>query len=110
MSDAYGEGLGRERDSRGASAARRLAAEIIPKWSGASAANTMEYETALKAIMVDMVVKSRTRKKEQRPRTRTKTTEHGGRRFVCGAVRSGRRQTAGGRRTVCKHQRPTLGN
>ena len=57
-----------------------------------------------------MVVKSRTRKKEQRPRTRTKTTEHGGRRFVCGAVRSGRRQAADRRRTVCKHQRPTLGN
>ena len=53
MSDAYGEGLGRERDSRGASAARRLAAEIVPKWSGASAANTMEYETALRAIMVE---------------------------------------------------------
>ena len=53
MSDAYGGGLGRERGSRGASAARRLAAEIIPKWSGASAANTMEYETALKAIMVE---------------------------------------------------------
>ena len=53
MSDAYGGGLGRERDSRGASAARRLAAEIVPKWSGASAANTMEYETALRAIMVE---------------------------------------------------------
>ena len=53
MSDAYGEGLGRERDSRGASAARRLAAEIVPKWNGASAANTMEYETALRAIMVE---------------------------------------------------------
>ena len=53
MSDAYGGGLGRERDSRGASAARRLAAEIVPKWSGASAANTMEYEAALRAIMVE---------------------------------------------------------
>ena len=56
MSDAYGGGLGRERGSRSsasAAAARRLAAEIVPKWSGASAANTMEYETALRAIMVE---------------------------------------------------------
>ena len=53
MSDADGVIDGRGRDSRGASAARRLAAEIVPKWSGASAANTMEYEAALRAIMVE---------------------------------------------------------
>ena len=48
-----GRECGVGRDSRGASAARRLAAEIVPKWSGACAANTMEYETALRAIMVE---------------------------------------------------------
>ena len=53
MSDAGSLNDGRGRDSRGASAARRLAAEIVPKWSGASAANTMEYETALRALMVE---------------------------------------------------------
>ena len=39
--------------SKEASAARRLADEIVPKWSNASAANTMEYATSLKAIMVE---------------------------------------------------------
>ena len=53
MSDADGVIDGRGRDSRGASAARRLAAEIVPQWSGASAVNTMEYETALRALMVE---------------------------------------------------------
>ena len=51
--------------------------------------------------------KNQNRKKEHRPRTRTKKTEHGGPCFACGAVRSGRRQTGDGRRTVGKHQRPT---
>ena len=53
MFGSEGRECGVGRDSRGASAARRLAAEIIPKWSGACAANTMEYETALRAIMVE---------------------------------------------------------
>ena len=53
MSDAGSLTGGRGRDSKGASAARRLAAEIVPQWSGASAANTMEYETALKALVVE---------------------------------------------------------
>ena len=39
--------------SKTASAARRLAEEVLPKWSNASAANTMEYETALRAVMAD---------------------------------------------------------
>ena len=39
--------------SKTASAARRLAEEVLPKWSHASAANTMEYETALRAVMAD---------------------------------------------------------
>ena len=52
--------------------------------------------------------KERTQAKNQNKKNRT-----GGSVFClwrCGAVRSGRRQTADGRRTVCKHQRPTLGN
>ena len=39
--------------SKEASAARRLADEIVPKWSNATAANTMEYATSLKAVMVE---------------------------------------------------------
>ena len=35
------------------SAARRLAEEVLPKWSNASAANTMEYENALEAQMME---------------------------------------------------------
>ena len=39
--------------SKVASAARRLADEIVPMWSNATATNTMEYETALRAMMVE---------------------------------------------------------
>ena len=42
-----------QRLSKVASAARRLADEIVPMWSNATATNTMEYETALRAMMVE---------------------------------------------------------
>ena len=37
------------REGEGRSVAERMAREIIPKWTNASAANTMEYENALEA-------------------------------------------------------------
>ena len=39
--------------SRGATAARKLAAEIVPMWNNDSAANTMEFTSALKAVMIE---------------------------------------------------------
>ena len=39
--------------SRAASAARKLAAEIVPMWKNDSAANTMEFTSALKAVMIE---------------------------------------------------------
>ena len=42
-----------QRLSKVASAARRLADEIVPMWSNATATNTMEYETALRAMIAD---------------------------------------------------------
>ena len=44
------EGEGRSVAERMAS---RMAREIIPKWTNASAANTMEYENALEAQMME---------------------------------------------------------
>ena len=39
------------REGEGRSVAERMAREIIPKWTNASAANTMEYENALEAAV-----------------------------------------------------------
>ena len=41
------------REGEGRSVAERMAREIIPKWTNASAANTMEYENALEAQMME---------------------------------------------------------
>ena len=41
------------RGGEGRSVAERMAREIIPKWTNASAANTMEYENALEAQMME---------------------------------------------------------
>ena len=41
------------RGGEGRSVAERMAREIIPQWTNASAANTMEYENALEAQMME---------------------------------------------------------
>ena len=41
------------RGGEGRSTAERMAREIIPQWTNASAANTMEYENALEAQMME---------------------------------------------------------
>ena len=41
------------REGEGRSVAERMAREIIPKWTNASAANTMEYENALEAQVME---------------------------------------------------------
>ena len=43
----------REGEGRSACLAERMAREIIPKWTNASAANTMEYENALEAQVME---------------------------------------------------------
>ena len=47
------DGNGERTLSRTASAARRLAAEIVPKFKNDSAANLMEFVTALNAVMAE---------------------------------------------------------